>query len=531
MMLRITCPSCSQDFEVSEELRGRTVECGACEARFQVTDGVMIEKPKKWYPEDVRRAADLTRFGRGQGKGLAPSPVEFTTTTYNPAPNENWIGPVPLTRTFASLVGIALVVLTGLLFYVGSRPEGVLQDFEVSQRMTLAGFFGALSLCLLWWGMVRNRVVGTLVGLLGSAGLLALAYFMPVYRTAAPVANPVPVEEEPGEREVRDVRELMSEKKLTIPEVIGETRWTAAIQPLLVSQGEGNVAVVWAGGMEERFRFQLQNYLKQVFRTASAPTFYNREDGGIFIIERREVDLDRVAASSERFGEVEEVYPDLRIVQVKVDVTVLSEPSVEVAAKLNDPTEGAFYALNWEELAHLDQERVEDAVRRLSRAEPLSLRADITARLAALVKEEQDDDFYGELAKALLVWSEPGDDSEKLVAAVGNQIQLEGKRVPQGVLDFVAERQVPEASAFLVNLWAETPRQMQGYLETYGAGLQGLILPYLGDSNPGIARSAASLLSTIATPSVLGELRAARAKAVDEEVKLTLQKAIGRLGG
>ena len=64
MTLRIECPGCQQSFEVSEELEGRTVECGSCENRFQVTAEVMATNRDRFYPDEIKKEVDLSRFGR-----------------------------------------------------------------------------------------------------------------------------------------------------------------------------------------------------------------------------------------------------------------------------------------------------------------------------------------------------------------------------------------------------------------------------------------------------------------------------------
>ena len=42
MTVRIQCPACQRQFQVSEELKGRTVECGGCEKRFVVDEDAIL---------------------------------------------------------------------------------------------------------------------------------------------------------------------------------------------------------------------------------------------------------------------------------------------------------------------------------------------------------------------------------------------------------------------------------------------------------------------------------------------------------
>ena len=175
MTLRIECPGCQQSFEVSEELEGRTVECGSCENRFQVTAEVMATNRDRFYPDEIKKEVDLSRFGRAPATS---APVEFRTMEYEKSGKQLFVGPVPPVRMFAAVGGLLIVVVTALAFYFGSLPtSSILQDIERADRYMIAGFMGLMAGGLLIWGMVRNRVAGTFLALLGIAGMLALALF------------------------------------------------------------------------------------------------------------------------------------------------------------------------------------------------------------------------------------------------------------------------------------------------------------------------------------------------------------------
>lgn len=183
MILRIECPKCEQSFEVSEELKGRTVECGSCEHRFQVSDEVMATSRERVYPDEIRKDTDLSRFGRAPS-AASKAPVEFRTMEYNPKAKPAFVGPLPPVRNFATVVGLLIIVICALAFYFGTRSGGsFLQDVELAQRYVVAGFFGVVALGLLSWGMMRNRVIGILIGLLGVGGLMSMAHFLPVLRS------------------------------------------------------------------------------------------------------------------------------------------------------------------------------------------------------------------------------------------------------------------------------------------------------------------------------------------------------------
>ena len=50
MNLQILCPACSRSFRVHEDLTGKTVECGACDHRFEVGPGAIMAEKSRIYP-------------------------------------------------------------------------------------------------------------------------------------------------------------------------------------------------------------------------------------------------------------------------------------------------------------------------------------------------------------------------------------------------------------------------------------------------------------------------------------------------
>lgn len=527
MTLRIECPSCQQSFEVSEELKGRTVECGSCENRFQVNDEVTASPRERFYPDEIRKKADLSRFGRTPA---ASAPVEFRTMEYDSNAKQTFIGPPPPVRVFATLGGVIVAIITGLVFYFGSQPgSAVLQDVGRPERYTIAGFMGVMAAGLIIWGMLRNRLAGVGLALVSLAGLLAMAHLLPIHRTANASAGEVAVTETTEEpTSDPDYFPGITKEELTPQEVMIKTRWKAEVLPLITEGEENQVAAVWVRAMDEFHRVQIQNYLKQAFELSARPSFRELRDGGIFVMSGIDFDLDWVEATVERFGEIEQVIPELRLVQMKVNSTVLGEVSNELTGKLNNPDDGAFYPLNYAELIALDQDRVKDAIRRLALAEPIRMRKDITVRLVGLLREEYDQETFGNLAQALKIWSEPGDGAERIVTDLGIRMRTRGQQVPDGMLQFLAERKPPEAAGLMVDLWAEDSTARQRFLEEYGSLAASRLVDFLGAEEKGLARSAARLLSKIGTKNEVPEMRKALAATNEDEMKLVLQEAISR---
>ena len=517
---------------MGEELKGRTVECGSCEKRFQVTDAVLAPERQRVFPDELKKNQDLSRFGRAPlNEGVANTSGK--EMRYEAPDKSLFVGPPPLIRTLFAVVG-SLLLLGGLaLFFFGAQNYGgVLQDVEVTNRLILGGFMGLLGCSMLIWGRMRGRALASMFGLLGLGGILALAWFMPVHRTiSGEIRSVAAADDVDDEKEVarsRPPSAFLVKEPLTEEEVIKKTRWFATVQPTLVSGEEANIAAVWVQGMESYQRLQLQNYLEEVLQLRALPSFRELlSGGGLFLIERRSLlDLDELEGVVGRFGEVEQTFPDLRLIQMTLEPSVLSEVSDEQNIKLVDSTQGAFYSLNFQELRALQKARVKAAINRLAAAEPVRMRKDITSRLASLLTVPQDAETYGELAAALEVWSEPGDGADDVISKIALNMRERGQTIPEGILKFLISRKTPSAAVLLVELWQENPSTRRASIENYGSTAAPLIASFLRSSDASVARNAAVLLGKIGTKAELPQMQEALTGASNDSFKAVLQESI-----
>lgn len=529
MTLQIECPQCQQTFEVGEELKGRTVECGSCEKRFKVSPEVMVQNRERIFPDELKKKADLSGFARAPKQN---APVDFPTTRYESPAKSAIVGRAPLSRTVAAAVGLLILLFTLALLYFGTRsPTGALADFGQNQRLILGGFFSLIGFVLVAWGMVKARFLGFLLGALGAAGIVSLALFMPTRQSLiaaqselTAVDDYIPLDE----REIQ-VEEVAEGKDMTREQVLSATRWKATVQPAIVSGREGEVVGIWVRGMEEYLSLEIQNYLRDTFDLPLQPDFRTLNDGGIFLMTGVPFDMEEVVGRVSRFGEVEQVLPEMCLIQMSVNNAVLGQGATVNSAKLNDPTSDAFYSLNYNELLALAPARMEAAVKRLRLAEPVQLRKDITVRLVALLNEEQNASLYEDLAEALLVWSEPGDGADQVMVGITERMHAADKTIPEGIITFLVQRQTPDAAPLLTTLWAKSPSTRQSTLIKYGSNAAELVAPYLASESQAVSRSAALILAEIAGADELPKMRETLQTAVDPQFRSLLERSIAEV--
>jgi predicted Zn finger-like uncharacterized protein len=526
MTLRIQCPSCSRKFTVSEELRGQTVECGGCEHRFKVVEGVIVRRREKFYPGERQRPG-LEVFGTA-GKHAAP-PVDFQTANYDQQSSAEDFMPLTPQEMVAAGAGVIVLLLGAVLFFFGAQPSAFLQDVEIPRRALLGFFTVIVGAALLMYGARRRRGAGAVTTVLLGALVLTLAVFMPVHRTinAAGDGGIGGGITSPGEEPIPEKKVLTAEE---VMELVGYGPVERAVTTFTTSDTDGleRVAALWVPTMEERFKYQIQKYLHRKAKTEERPSFYRRRKGGLFVLEGIDIPLEELGRIVERFGRVEQVYPVIRVVEIAVEGERLLEASPDLMSKLTDREHPAFYVRNLQELDHIDIDRVQSAVVRLSDAEPKRFRTEIAARLAQLLSEEVDAEFKGIVTRALMAWSEEGDGIEMNVILVAEDILGSGEEVPRSMLEFMTARS-PEAAVPIVTvLWARAPSTWEPFVADLGSFAEEFVAMRLGKENRALQQSAVRLLKKIGTTKSLPALEAALPEA-GTEFKLMLEDTIAHI--
>jgi len=520
--LSIRCPGCGQRFKVGVELRDRMVECGTCEHRFRVNDEVIL-RTKKFYPGENRKRS-LDGFSRVP-KTIASVPTGFQTVQYAQEPVKSaGIQPASPLRLVLGFGAVSVIVMVALMLVFGGAPGGVLYGTVVSKRLMLAGFTALLSGTLLIAANPGARGKAVMGALAAAVGLLSLPFVFtqgnrPVSSVTdgAPAARPV-VPDAAKATESEEIRALKAE--------IGYDPLAREIQryeSLPGNAGRG-AAGIWLRGLQEYHRLQIKDYI--IRNTGADPSshMYPRPPDYLMVVSGVTDDLAELARLCERFGEVGRILEPLRVVEVQVDNSRFVEGPQD---KLSNPADPAFYELNRRELESIDLERARRSVVRLSSAEPKLYRKDIARRMQQLIREG-DRALREEAAKALLVWSEPGDGAEEVVRAAVREIDEGGHDVPESLVKFLVVRGDLAVIPVIDGLWS---RDFTRWEEMYGAlgpAIEDPVLARYPKASVTLRMSAVRLLGRVGTAKSIPLLEQSRGESTPE-VQVLIDRAIAAI--
>jgi predicted Zn finger-like uncharacterized protein len=525
MTVRIQCPACQRQFKVNEELKGRTVECGACEKQFEVNDKAIVADRERYFPGDIKRPG-LDHYGRAPMSGEASqgqAPVQFATANYNQTASAAEITPSSPQRLVAGGLGALVQIFFLVILVFGSQENGVFSDMEHEKRIILGGFVAFVGTALIFYGGFHRKKQAALTGVALAGLVLGLAIFLPVPKViessgpgtelvTRPLVNPPP--------------EKMTEQVAKIE------MGYEPVEKAIKNFGAESVVALWAPTMTATFHYQIWRFLQRKTGVGARPSFYPRGGGGLIILEGTPLEIPKIEALIQRFGVVEDVYPNLRVIKITIDGKLLLEPSADEERKLNDNSHPAFYAVNQAELEHIDIDRVRDAAQRLGGVEPKMFRSEISKRLVELLEEDDDTNFRSTICNAIVVWSQPNDGAEPAVYKVARELLDTKKEVPRSMIKFLLERKFPEAIALIEILWHDDPSFWEPLLIDAGSEAESAIALYLKDENVSVVRSALLILRRVGTAASLPALREALEDAPEgSERTLLINNAIQAIEG
>ena len=521
-VLLIRCPACGQRFKVGEELRGRTVECGGCEHRFQIGSEVILRGPKV-YPGE-RKADGLSRFHR------VPLPASYATGSVEPMRYANLadVGPLEPTsplRILVGCVGVAGMAIIALLLMFGGSRGGMLDGMVMSNRLLMAGFASVLGLVALVYANPRARVKALSVGLLLTAGVMAVPFGFRDGSIPLPSVEggATPVVDAPTQTSSVDLAEKSDENDAiaALRAEIGTDPLVAEIKRLADLRSSKRAMGLWLRGLNDSNRFLVRDYILRVTQAEPTTHFYPRSQGDyLLVVTGIDLTLGELAELASSLGETEKIYQEIGVVEVRINNEVFVEGSIE---KLSDKDSPAFYDLNKRELESIDIERVKRAVQRLAEVEPKLYRADISRKLIELLGAEGVD-FKGNICKALAVWSEkPGVAAEAALVEV-NQLVARNATVSPEMISLIVKERNPKVIPILDDLWFKNPMAWESIYGDFGPGIEKTMIKRLPQTSGTIRYSAIRILGRVGGADSLPVLADALVGA-DAEVRVLVEQA------
>jgi predicted Zn finger-like uncharacterized protein len=525
--MRIQCPECRQRFDVTEEFVGKTVECGSCEHRFEVSEEVEVREKAKFYPGEKRQS--LERFARTRSSVVASSDkakaVGFKQAHYQPDVDASQIGPPRHRRTMAAILGVSLMVLVMIVFLLAGGKEGAMRDMETPNRFVLVGFTAVLGCLLVFYGMVKNRVQAALLCLVLGGGLLVLPMVFPGNPTSASV------ESHGMDFQPKKQASELGGKKISKEDYLFEIGYMPVAEALQKYKSESVVAV-YVRGANQLVRDKIVEYLYDETGRLNRGVAYNRRGGvddsdlyGLIVMVKQKVTIDEIALMCSRFGRVNKIHRDIRVIDVTAEREKISKLDPDETSELN-PESPEFYKLQLEGLQNFDPEVKMKAVKRLAILEPKVLRDDITKALVKLLPMS-DSELQLELINTLSIWSKPGDGADAEVFKAVQNLHAKGK-VSETAMAFLVDRKVDGIEVILMDLWNAAPVVWSDLLMKLGEGAQVLLLPHLGEMDTEHLVSAADILGKVGSKSCVTHLEQVMEKQ-ESAGKKSLQAAIDEI--
>jgi predicted Zn finger-like uncharacterized protein len=524
MNLQIQCPNCTKRFTVHEDLTGKTVECGSCDHRFPVKSESIIVERAKVYPGEHRRDEFLNRLG----KSSSDDEVVRKKTPAPLTPQVDSIMEASAGQKIAAAVGVVLILLYGLLFFLGTDLEGMFQDVSMEKRLLLGGFVGLIGAGLIIFGAKNWRLRAVLFSLVLVGGLMAMIFERPVHATPT-VDQPKNVEiitstvEIVGTVEEDDIKTKVG--------FLGMQRKIDAMSALYGPSGSEYVIGIFVENLSGSEFHEIGKFLKQVLNIPPTEGINryqrNGERDSLIVISGIKLDFDTVVRYCERLGRPT-TYPEYRLIDLKLSSAIFSEPDEDQIFKMSNPDHPAFFTQNLEELRALDISRVKKAVNRLSTL-PVGIELrneeEIIGELLRILASEEDPLLLSDLGKALRIWAgnnRPSVDvaTRRVETWIENEVLI-----PSSIIEYLIENEAEKAPLFVDLLWAKDAEAWHTQYASLGSFVEPRLLFHLESSPPQIKKAALILLAKVGTAKSLPTLQKL-VEGSDSELKILAERAI-----
>lgn len=500
---------------MTEDFLGKTVECGSCDSRFKVTNEQVVAEKQKFYPGE-KTDKSLDSFGKTAASMAAP--VGFKQAHYQPDVSSDFVGPPRPRRTVAAIAGAAILIMVIIVFLLAGGKEGSMRDMVTVNRFIFVGFSALIGGGLFFYGMAHNRKLGWLLG----GVLCTIVLTLPIIFPANPISATV----------VENVDELEAQNNSQVDQEEAARQYLADIgyepvQKAVVSRGADTVVAIYLRNASKAVRAKIAAYLYSATEEVSREISYERGStglNGLILLVEQKKSIAEIALLCEKFGRIEKISKDLRVIDVTVENTKIGSLDED---KVLDPENIDFQRQNLKALASIDPDVQMKAVKRLAISEPKALRPDITAQLIKMLPSSSNS-LKIEIIRALKVWSKPGDGSEKVVLEAVQQLH-KGGAVDKSGIDFLIEREVEGVDVILMELWKKDPVAWSETVANLGEGAQVLLLPMINDLDDVQVVAACEILGKSATAACIPILEESIGKAKSDVAKKSMQAAIDEI--
>jgi hypothetical protein len=363
-----------------------------------------------------------------------------------------------------------------------------------------------------------------MVSVLLSAGLMVLPLVFTEGST--PLAEEVvDVTEKPAASE-------MEEEKVPVDPELEELRTRIGTGPLedeiarLADEKTGKHAVgLWLRDLPAQFRMLVMAYILRTTNAAPETHFFPRDHGDfLLVVTGIDKSVEEMALIGAKLGQVVQTYPELSVVEIRVNGESFVEGPIETLANRQDP---AFFELNKRELECIDLGRVERAVERLADVEPKIYRADITRLLMALL-EDTSVDFKGDVCRALEVWSAESGEASAAALKVAERLRKQNQEIPEEMIALIVHEQNVDVIPLLDGLWFENPAKWESLYTEVGRPAEAAILKRFPETDGALRHSAVRVLGRVGGEESLPVLESARNEA-DPELNVLIEKAVASI--
>lgn len=532
MNLQIQCPECSRRFTIHEDLVGRTVECGSCQARFPVKKEMVIHQKNKFYPGEQKGKRDdfFNRLGR-QPSGSAVKAASRAVSESH-VPKVDSIMPASPAQNMAAGAGFGMLLLYGMLFLLGTSQNGIFQDVDMVKRVILASFVSLLSLILVVHGAKNWRFQATMLALVLVASLAGVTWIRPV--SVTPTVNTVtpnqPQINQPSRRPVEILSDVELKSKVGYEAVDRRLR---SLEDRFGAAAPNYLVAIFVEKLKPGQYFKLQKYLTRAFKIPASEGI-NRYERGLdkrdvlMVISGFQIDFNEaVRICDPKLGQAR-TYPEMRLIELKL--SALYDVDFEKAPVMNlgKPGERAYFSKNYKALSALNPDQVKVAVKNLANIPDdmeLEYQEKVVVEFMRLLDTETDQEVLDDLGKGFRRWGKNDQSAlTKVADKVAAWIKAEAD-VPSDHLEFLIENKAPRALAFVDQLWSDEPEFWNRQYTMMGALAEPRLVEHLNTSSLRLRKAAAAILGSIGGE-LSAEALAKQKDAFDAEFRIIAEGAI-----